>query len=531
MNNKLSTLLPLLLAVTFSLGMLLQKRSTSTQKKLEANNNFKLQEIINLISNEYVDSINIDKISDDILPSLFEKLDPHSIYISPEDYRDMTDPIRGSFEGIGIQFNIQNDTIIIVQVIQGGPSEKLNILPGDRIITVNDSIIAGNGITNEKTIKLLKGPHGTHVKVGIKRSGINDLIYFDITRDYVPISSIDAAYMIDEETGYIALNCFSQNTHKEFLNEMTKLREKGIKNLIVDLRENGGGLLYTAIDLATEFLPYGDTIVFTKGRNTPTDYYTSEGSGTCQDLNLAVLINEYSASASEIFAGAMQDNERGIVVGRRSFGKGVVNEDFPLRDSSVVRLTTKKFYTPSGRCIQKPYNGNLKDYDKELVDRYSHGELNSADSIDFPDSLKFTTRNGKIVYGGGGIMPDIFVAMDTTTYSPEFHKITNSGILYEYAFDFTEKFRHTISSKSPQEAHKWISERIALNDINKFAENHNKYIYKNNIPNEISLIEKITRCYVIRNIFDNNSFSEFYNIDDKTILKAKEQLEKQNNTL
>lgn len=524
-NKPLTILLPLLLALAFSAGMVVHGIFSPKKNVVSQNPQSKISEIMRLISLEYVEDVSIDTLTEELLPSLFEKLDPHSFYISADEYREMNDPIRGSFEGIGVQFNIQNDTIVVIQVIHGGPSEKLNILAGDRIITVNDSVIAGNGITNEKTIKLLKGPRGTKVKVGIQRRGVNELIPFEITRDAVPITSIDAAYMIDDSTGYVAISCFSQNTVDEFLAAVSKMRTGPLRNIIVDLRENGGGLLFTAIGLATEFLNEGDTIVYTVGKNTPPDYYVSEGIGHCRDLNVAVLINEYSASASEIFAGAIQDNGRGWVVGRRSFGKGVVNEDFTLLDSSVVRLSIKKFYTPSGRCIQKPYNGNLKDYDKELSDRYTHGELSSADSVDFPDSLKFTTKTGKIVYGGGGIMPDVFVPIDTSSYSASFHKLTNSGLVYDFAFEFTEKNRSMLNKMEFHATYEWLTKSVTFNNLVQYAEKHGKMylmLDKKASDREKQLVEKLIRCYVIRNIFGDSEFNELYNADDKTIKKALE---------
>ncbi len=523
MNNKLSTALPLIFALIFACGMFVEK-VLSPKQIIKQNEQSKVSEVLNLISKVYVDDVNIDSLSDDILPMILEKLDPHSVYISNDEYRDLTDPIRGSFEGIGVQFNIQNDTIVIIQVIHGGPSEKLNILAGDRIVSVNDSTVAGVGMTNEKVIKLLKGPKGTKVNVGIKRSGINEILPFKITRDAIPIESVTAAYMIDEKTGYIAFDCFSQTTYDEFVSATKRFMSQGAKNLIIDLRENGGGLLFTAIDLANEFLQNGDTIVFTKDKFGNTEYFNAEGNGTFKNLKICVLINEYSASASEIFAGAMQDNGRGLVIGRRSFGKGVVNEDFTLRDSSVVRLSTKKFYTPSGRCIQKPYNGSLKDYDKELSDRFSHGELSSADSVNFPDSLKYVTRTGKIVYGGGGIMPDIFVPIDSIKYSDAFHQITNRGFVYDFAFDFADKNRQAFASKNYKQANEYLTGKISIATIERFIENKKQAKYHITSESEIEFLEKLARCYVIRDIFGEEPFYELYNTDDKTIQKALEVL-------
>ena len=527
MKNKLVILLPFLLALAFACGVWFCGAFKFSGPLPQQPS--KITEILQLIEREYVEDINIDSLTNDFLPDLFEKLDPHSSYISLEDYRDLTDPIRGSFEGIGVQFNIQNDTVVIVQVIHGGPSERLNILAGDRIVTVNDSVIAGNGITNEKTVKLLKGPSGTKVKVGIKRNGVKDLIPFEITRGAIPITSVDASYMIDDKTGYVSLNCFSQTTYDEFMEAVSKLRSQGMKNIIVDLRENGGGLLYTVVDLANEFLEEGDIIVFTKGRNTQPEYYKADGMGTCKDLKIAVLVNEYSASASEIFAGAMQDNSRGVVVGRRTYGKGCVNEDFTLRDSSVVRLTIKKFYTPSGRCIQKPYNGSLTDYDRELVDRYARGELLDADSINFPDSLRYTTRSGKVVYGGGGIMPDIFVPMQANSYSPLFWNLSSRGIIHNFAFAFSDKNRQILKNQSKEEIVKFTEKNATVEDLLNFAKTRGVEVTEKLNAEEYALAKKFISCYVVRNILNDQDFLELFNSDDATILKALEELEKQEN--
>lgn len=520
MNNKLSIWLPLLLALAIVGGMFLQRELNPIKRNGNAVFS-KYDEIAEYIAANYVDDVNIDSLTETLLPQLFEKLDPHSSYITTSAYRDMIDPILGSFDGIGVQFEIQNDTVVIIQIIPGGPSEKLNIKAGDRIVTVNNSIIAGKGITNEKTIALLKGPRGTKVTVGIKRHSSKNLIPIEITRGQVPITSVNASYMIDDKTGYIALDCFSQATHDEFMAAMSKLTAQHMQNLIIDLRENGGGLLFTAIELANEFLKKGDTIVFTKGRNTAPEYYVTEGLGKYTKMNLCVLINEYSASASEIFSGAMQDNGRATIVGRRSYGKGVVNEDFVLRDSSVIRLTTKKFYTPSGRCIQKPYNGKLLDYDNELTKRFAHGEMYDADSINFPDSLKFTTKTGKTVYGGGGIMPDIFVPLDTTKYSIGFTLITEQSVIYDMAFDFTDKHREKLSHMSSEEIQAFCNKQFSITEVCKSVSATCKITQQ-----EKELAKKLFRCYVVRNILGYNTFSKAYNADDKTIQAALHELER-----
>ena len=409
----------------------------------------KLSRALSLINDFYVDSINKNKMADEAIISLLQKLDPHSEYLTAEEIKAMSEPLQGNFEGIGIQFNMLTDTLYVVQVISGGPSEKVGLLAGDRIITVNDTLIAGVGMKNPDILKRLRGKKGTIVRIQVKRG--NELIPFAIVRDKIPIYSLDASYMLDEETGYIALNRFGETTYSEFMKALRELQDQGMKNLILDLQNNGGGYLNVPVDIANEFLKRGNLIVYTEGVNQRRrdDYASSNGS--FEDGKLVVLINQSSASASEILCGAIQDWDRGVIVGRRSFGKGMVQSVRPLPDGSAIKLTTAHYYTPSGRSIQKPYEkGNRKEYDMDVMNRYNRGEMMSADSIHFPDSLKYTTLvNKRTVYGGGGIMPDYFVPLDTVYYTNIYGALAASGSIAKIAMNYIDNNRAALKAKYP----------------------------------------------------------------------------------
>ncbi|MCF0245017.1 MAG: S41 family peptidase [Bacteroidaceae bacterium] len=382
------------------------------------------------ITNMYVDSVNENKLVEDAIRGMLEKLDPHSAYSTPEEVKELNEPLQGNFEGVGVQFNIVEDTLMIIQTINDGPSEKVGILAGDRIVSVNDTTIAGVKMQKNKIMKMLRGPKGTKVKVGIVRRGIPDVLTFNITRDKIPITTVDASYMIRPGVGYIRVGSFGATTYQEFLEALQKLmkdpktgKAQILKSLILDLQDNGGGLLQTAVKLTNEFLEKGDLIVYTEGLKQPRQEFRANSSGELTKTKVAVLVNEFSASASEILSGALQDHDRATIIGRRTFGKGLVQRPIPLPDESMIRLTIAHYYTPSGRCIQKPYKkGDKKAYDNDLDTRYKNGEFTNADSIHFNDSLKYETlKKHRIVYGGGGIMPDIFVPLDTTQYT-KFHR-------------------------------------------------------------------------------------------------------------
>lgn len=403
----------------------------------------KLRYAEGIIENFYVDKVDSDKIVDEAIIAMLKTLDPHSTYSNPEETRELTEPLQGNFSGIGIQFNMHEDTLYVVQTIAGGPSERVGILAGDRIIMAGDSVIAGVKMKSNDVMKILRGEKGTVVDVKVKRRGVPELLSFRITRDNIPIYSVDAAYMADEKTGYIRISRFAQDTNKEVIEALSRLKKQGMKNLIIDVESNGGGYMNSAVELCENFLNRGDLIVYTDGPRTNPYYFYAEKNGKYNDGRIVVMVNQYSASASEILAGAMQDNDRGIVVGRRTFGKGLVQRPFPFPDGSMIRLTISRYHTPSGRCIQKPYEeGESDDYQKDLMRRYDSGEFMSADSVHFADSLKYTTlKNKRIVYGGGGIMPDRFVAIDTTFYSDYYRDLVAKGVINQYCINYVDENR------------------------------------------------------------------------------------------
>ena len=384
---------------------------------------FKLQLAEMAVSNMYVDSVDEKKLVEDAIKGMLEKLDPHSAYLTPKEVKAANEPLSGGFEGIGIQFNMIDDTLMVIQPVVNGPSEKAGIVAGDRIVNVNDTIIAGVKMPREDIMRRLRGPKGTKVMLGIVRSGIKDTLSFKVTRDKIPVKTIDAIYMIRPEVGYIRIGSFGATTYTEFMEGMETLRKQGMRSLILDLQENGGGYLQAAVQVANEFLNSGDMIVYTDGRKAPKTEYKAQGNGSFADGQIVVLVDSYTASAAEIVTGAIQDNDRGIVVGRRTFGKGLVQRPIDMPDGSMIRLTVAHYYTPAGRCIQKPYKkGDKKDYAMDMINRLKSGELTNADSVHFADSLKFyTLREHREVYGGGGIMPDYFVPLDTTKYT-RFHR-------------------------------------------------------------------------------------------------------------
>ena len=426
----------------------------------------KLLMVENIVNNLYVDNVDEEKIVENAVRGILENLDPHSSYSTKEETTSSQETMQGSFSGIGIQFNMQKDTLYVVQTIAGGPSEKVGILPGDRFIAVDDSIIAGRKLKNTDIMKRLRGPKGTKVNIKVKRGSNAELLEFRITRDDIPLNSIDAVYMADGKTGYIRLSRFAATSYKEFKDAITKLKKQGMQQLILDLTDNGGGYMQIAAQIANEMLNRGNLIVYTQGRKSSRQNLNADGSGTFRTQKVVVMINQFSASASEILSGAVQDWDRGVVVGRRSFGKGLVQREFLLPDSSSFRLTIARYYTPSGRNIQKPYvKGDREDYDKDIIDRYNHGELQSADSIHFADSLKHTTlRLHRTVYGGGGIMPDVFVPLDTTQYTDYHRRLVAKGIIPQFALRYVDKNRADLKAQYP-DAQKFIKEFTVTDEM------------------------------------------------------------------
>lgn len=493
-------------------------------KKLNRGN--KVDELLNLIDVQYVDTVDVDKLAEDAMVHIMAELDPHSVYIPAADLAAVNSELEGSFSGIGVQFNIQSDTIMIVAVISGGPSEKVGLMAGDRIVEVNDTAFVGKEINNEKVMKKLRGPKNTKVKLGIKRQGTPEILHYTVTRGEIPITSVDIAYMIEPEIGFIRINKFSATTYNELLTALADLRNKGAKKLILDLRENSGGLMDQAVMMINEFLPRGEMIVYSEGKAYPRYDSRADGSGSFIHQPLIVLIDEFSASASEIFAGAIQDNDRGLIVGRRSFGKGLVQQQIGLSDGSAVRLTIARYYTPSGRSIQKPYErGKGEEYELDLLNRYMHGEFDSRDSIHLTDSVTYYTAKGRVVHGGGGIMPDVFVPRDTTSYSPYYNKVVNYGHLYQFALQYTDKNRGKLNEyKTWQQIEQYLDKQNLLNEFVAYAKTKDVEPNWKDINKSKRLIERQLKAYIARNIIGEEGFFPIYYKDDPTVLRALEEM-------
>ncbi len=486
--------------------------------------NDKLNSIINIIQSSYVDSINRNSLENAAIPAILKKLDPHSVYIPARELARANEPLQGNFEGIGISFSMLTDTIVVISTIPGGPSEKLGILPGDKIIYVNDSLVAGQHIGDEKVMSLLKGPRGTVVNIKVLRQGQKELIPFEITRDKIPMYSVDVDYMINDYIGYIKINNFAMTTFDEFMKALHDLKSRGMTSLILDLRGNPGGIMEAAIQIANQFLKKGDLIVYTKGRTQPRNEARATGDGEFETGDLVVLIDEWSASASEILAGALQDNDRGTIIGRRSFGKGLVQEPISFPDGSGMRLTVARYYTPTGRSIQKPYNDGFEKYYNDLNNRYMHGEFEDADSIHFADSLKFTTPGGKIVYGGGGIMPDKFVPADTSGVSPYFLRVRS--LIYRFALSYTEKNRETLKKYTESgEMEKYLDKQALLDQFVKFASANGVKKDREGLKVSGSIINTQIEAYIARNILDNKGFYPIWQNIDTTLKFAIRYLE------
>ncbi len=530
--NKKFIYLPILLfgflAIGFYLGQILYFPSQSGGNSAVNANSFKpsdegrkLEQIVRYIDNEYVDPIERKKLVDESISHILQELDPHSYYITAEDLQALNEPLEGNFEGIGVQFNIRKDTVVVVTPLVGGPSEKVGILAGDRIVRVEDELIAGVGIKNGDVLKLLKGEKGTKVRVGIIRD-TRDELKFTIVRDRIPIHSVEVAYMLNEATGYIKISRFAKTTYDEFMEAANQLTGEGMKDLVVDVRGNGGGFLDAAVNIADEFLTEGELIVYTEGRARPREEYRATSKNLLVDIDVTVLIDEASASASEILAGAIQDNDRGNIVGRRSFGKGLVQEQTMWPDGSATRLTIARYYTPSGRCIQKPYSNGSEEYHEEMYDRYAHGELFSEDSLQVNDSLIFTTKNGDTVYGGGGIYPDVFVPYDTTKRSSYLTALVYNGIIYEWAWSYADKHRdELLAYKTPIDFAKEFSFSTELyNEFTAFAEGKGVSTMLDGARHSAPEINRRIKAYIARNIWGNEGFYPIWNKSDKVIAKG-----------
>lgn len=505
--------------------------SLQAQQEVQQNQ-MKFARLLRLVDGYYVDSTDVNKLTENAIVNLLGELDPHSTYISKEEVEKMNEPLKGNFEGIGISFNIYKDTLLVTTTISGGPSEKVGLRAGDRIMEVDGKKIAGIGLKNTDVFDMLRGKKGTKVDLRILRKGMPELLDFTIIRDKIPIFSLDASYMLDESTGYIKLNKFSATTTDEFVSAMKKLKVQNVKNLVLDLRGNGGGYLKAAIEISDQFLNNEKLVVFTEGMNEPKREYKASGKGTFEDGNLVVLVDEGSASASEIVSGAVQDWDRGLIIGRRSFGKGLVQKPFMLTDGSMVRLTTAHYYTPSGRCIQKPYGNGVKEYRKDYVNRLTNGEMFSADSITFDDHLKHKTLvNGRNVYGGGGVMPDIFISMDTSRHYAYVNRLRRKQITYNFVLDFVDSNRDELRRKYPVFDKYQKKFEITEDDIRVVvAKGEEAGIEENRESLEFTKdnLKRELKALIARDIYSRNDMYKVLNSDDTAIKKALEVIENQN---
>ena len=528
-NSKRTVFLPVILAIAVVVGIIigryLPSGNGSSQHSNIRSRNDKLNSILNIIESNYVDSVNRNVLVETAIPAILKKLDPHSVYFPAKDLARANEPLQGNFEGIGISFSMLTDTILIISTIPGGPSEKLGLLPGDKILYVNDSLVAGKHIIDQKVMGMLKGPRGTTVKIKVMRSGQKELLPFEITRDKIPIYSVDVDYMVNDKIGYIKINTFAMTTFDEFMKGLRELKDDGMTSLILDLRGNSGGIMEAAVKIADQFLKEGQLIVFTKGRTSPRSEAKATGEGEFETGNLVVLIDEWSASASEILAGALQDNDRGTIIGRRSFGKGLVQEPIPFSDGSGMRLTIARYYTPTGRSIQKPYKDGYDKYYDDLQDRVIHGELEVSDSIHFSDSLKFITPEGRIVYGGGGIMPDKFVPADTSGMSSYFLKAR--PFIYRFALKYTENYREVLKKYTEAgEMENYLDKQALLDQFVQYAATNG---IKKDLPGlktSGNIIHTQIEAYIARNILDNKGFYPIWEKIDTTLKYAIDFLKK-----
>ena len=527
-----SRFVPLLMAVSVVAGILIgtfyAKHYGGNRLGIINGSSNKLNALLRIIDDQYVDTVNMTDLVENAMPQILSELDPHSIYIPARMLDEVNSELEGSFSGIGVQFTIQEDTIHINSVIPGGPAEKVGVMAGDRIVTVDDSLFVGEGLTSEKAVRNLKGPKGTQVRVGIKRATEKELLSFTIVRGDIPQNTIDAAYMIDDNFGYVQVSKFGRTTHVELLSAIARLNHQNCKGLIIDLRDNTGGYMEAAIRMVNEFLPEGKLIVYTEGRKYPRMEEYANGTGSCQKMPLVVLVNEGSASASEIFAGAIQDNDRGIIVGRRSFGKGLVQQPIDFSDGSAIRLTIARYYTPSGRCIQRPYeNGKDSEYEMDWLKRYEHGEFFSRDSIRQNEDQKFYTGIGRPVYGGGGIMPDVFVPQDTTGVTSYLMEVSSKGLLRQFCFHYTDRNRAVLTPLADEDALlDYLKKQGIMEQFIRFADS--KGVKRRNllIRKSHNLLERNLYGNIVYNMLGSEAYIRYANRDDSTVQKALELLKK-----
>lgn len=518
-------MMPLLMALCIVVGILIgnfyANHFSGNRLNIINSGSNRLSNLLHIIDDQYVDKVNIDSLVDNAIPLILSELDPHSVYINAQDAQAATDDLKGSFTGIGVEFNIRQDTIHVQNVIKNGPAERAGLLAGDKIVSVDGKPFVGKIVTNQEAQRRLKGPKDTKVKVGVMRYGSKKIKEFVITRGDIPQKSIGATYMLDEKTGYVRIKSFGETTYPELLIALAQLSEQGFQNLVIDLRDNTGGYLTSAIQIANEFLAKNKLIVYTQGRKSPKQEYRSDGHGSYQKIPLVVLINEGSASSSEIFAGAMQDNDRATIIGRRSFGKGLVQQQIGFPDGSIIRLTIARYYTPSGRCIQKPYTtGDDKDYEQDLLTRYQHGEFFSQDSIKHSGPAYYT-GNGRKVYGGGGITPDIFVPEDTLNVTSYYKEASMSGLILQFAFTYTDDNRLKLNNFT--EMMQLANYLVKQNTVDKFATYADKHGLKRRnlmIRKSHKLLERYINSRIIYNIMDESAWNQYLNLDDPAINMA-----------
>jgi carboxyl-terminal processing protease len=532
-TNRTNRFIPVIIALSIvagiAIGTFYANHFSGNRLGIINTSSNKLNALLRIIDDQYVEPVDMSQLVEDAMPQILAELDPHSVYIPASSAEEVNDELRSSFSGIGVQFTIMNDTVHVNTVISGGPSEKVGIIAGDRIVEVDDSAYVGKIVTNTETLKRLKGPKGTEVKLGIYRQGQKDLLHFVVTRGDIPNKSVEAAYMLNERFGYIKASKFSESTYPEMLIALAKLAQDNCKGLIIDLRGNTGGFMGTAVQMANEFLPKNRLIVYMEGHKTPRKDYTSNGTGSSQDMPLVVLVDEGSASASEIFAGAIQDNDRGTIVGRRSFGKGLVQQPIEFSDGSAIRLTIARYYTPSGRCIQKPYSkGDDEQYEMDIVTRYEHGEFFNQDSIKQDESQIFHTSLGRTVYGGGGIMPDVFVPQDTTGYTSYFRMAANRGLIIQYTFEYTDKHREDLQKyASGEDLLRYLKTQGLVEKFATYAEG--KGLKRRNLlmAKSQALLEKAIYGNIIYNLLGMEVYTAYLNRSDKMVEQALEILEKE----
>lgn len=529
-NNPRNSILPVIIAVAVIAGVLIgikmPGRISHPPVSVKPRTD-KVSRIVNYVEANYVDTVDRNKLVESIIPVMLHELDPHSVYIPAQDLTAANEQLQGNFEGIGISFNMLTDTVLIISTIPGGPSEKVGVMAGDKIIYVGDSLIAGQGIGDENIMGMLKGPRGTEVTIKILRKGVKEFIPFTIVRDKIPIYSIDVAYMVNDKTGFIKINRFSMTTYDEFIAAVNELKANGMEKLILDLRGNVGGVMDPSIKISDEFLTGGKLIVYTEGRARKRVEYLSTENGSFLNGEMVILIDEWSASASEIVAGAIQDNDRGTIIGRRSFGKGLVQEPIMFSDGSAMRLTVARYYTPTGRSIQKPYENGYEEYIADLNERFIRLEHRNADSIQFDNIQKFKTPGGNIVYGGGGIMPDIFVPVDTSGMSMYFARIRNSGLIYRYALSFTEKNREKLQAyQTVEEINNFLTRQALLDKFIRFSRENGINPGRDELKESGNIINIQLRAYIARNIMDNKGFYPIWQELDTTLKQAIDYLEK-----